>query len=76
MPNCSYNSSFENFGVKLTHNLWFIISFPLITFLFVKDSFFFVQESLSLVTPWSEFVDSIKGELWEIRVRYIPWCAY
>ena len=68
MPNCSYNSSFEKFGVKLTHILWFIISFPLITFLFVNDSFFFVQESLSR----SEFVDSIKGELWEIRVRYIP----
>lgn len=66
MPNCSYNSSYEKFGVKLTHILWFIISF------FVKDSFFFVQESLSLVTPRSEFVDSIKGELWEIRVRYIP----
>ena len=71
MPNCSYNSSFEKLGVKLTHILWFIISFPLIT-LFVKDSFFFVQESLSLVTPRSEFVDSIKRELWEIRVRYIP----
>lgn len=41
MPNCSYNSSFEKFGVKLTHILWFIISFPLITFLFVKNSFFF-----------------------------------
>ena len=40
MPNCSYNSSFEKLGVKLTHILWFIISFPLIT-LFVKDSFFF-----------------------------------
>lgn len=71
MPNCSYNSSFEKLGVKLTHILWFIISFPLIT-LFVKDSFFFVQESLSLVTPRSEFMDSIKRELWEIRVRYIP----
>ena len=42
MPNCSYNSSFEKFGVKLTHILWFIISFPLITFFFVNDSFFFV----------------------------------
>lgn len=66
MPNCSYNSSFEKFGVKLTHILWFIISF------FCKGFFFFVQESLSLVTPRSEFVDSVKGELWEIRVRYIP----